>query len=126
MMLLKQESNDVYWVKREKKEDAYSALKEIVVKVDSENNEIIIKPLLMFGQNNENTYINSFPEMFDVFNHSILGRAQNEKILEINCVNIRDYANNKHKKVDDYPYGGGAGMVMTPQPIVDCIEMSKG
>ncbi|WP_461612768.1 tRNA (guanosine(37)-N1)-methyltransferase TrmD [Clostridium sp. Marseille-QA1073] len=66
-----------------------------------------------------------FPEMFDVFNHSIIGRAQNEKILEINCVNIRDYANNKHKKVDDYPYGGGAGMVMTPQPIVDCIKNVK-
>ncbi|WP_291584317.1 tRNA (guanosine(37)-N1)-methyltransferase TrmD [Clostridium sp. UBA6640] len=66
-----------------------------------------------------------FPEMFDVFNHSIMGRAQNEKILEINCVNIRDYANNKHKKVDDYPYGGGAGMVMTPQPIVDCIKDVK-
>lgn len=66
-----------------------------------------------------------FPEMFDVFSHSIIGRAQNEKILEINCVNIRDYANNKHKKVDDYPYGGGAGMVMTPQPIVDCIKNVK-
>ncbi|WP_454053501.1 tRNA (guanosine(37)-N1)-methyltransferase TrmD [Clostridium sp. Marseille-Q7071] len=66
-----------------------------------------------------------FPEMFNVFNHSIIGRAQSEKILEINCVNIRDYANNKHKKVDDYPYGGGAGMVMTPQPIVDCIKNVK-
>ncbi|WP_291569104.1 MULTISPECIES: tRNA (guanosine(37)-N1)-methyltransferase TrmD [unclassified Clostridium] len=66
-----------------------------------------------------------FPEMFDVFNHSIIGRAQSEKILEINCVNIRDYAKNKHKKVDDYPYGGGAGMVMTPQPIVDCIKNVK-
>lgn len=66
-----------------------------------------------------------FPQMFDVFSHSIIGRAQNEEILEINCVNIRDYANNKHKKVDDYPYGGGAGMVMTPQPIVDCIKTVK-
>ncbi|HCQ91495.1 MAG TPA: tRNA (guanosine(37)-N1)-methyltransferase TrmD [Clostridium sp.] len=66
-----------------------------------------------------------FPEMFDVFNHSIIGRAQSEKILEINCVVIRDYAKNKHKKVDDYPYGGGAGMVMTPQPIVDCIKNVK-
>ncbi|WP_010292774.1 tRNA (guanosine(37)-N1)-methyltransferase TrmD [Clostridium senegalense] len=66
-----------------------------------------------------------FPEMFDVFNHSILGRAQKENILNIECVNIRDYTNNKHKKVDDYPYGGGAGMVMMPQPIVDCIKDVK-
>ncbi|GAA0114349.1 tRNA (guanosine(37)-N1)-methyltransferase TrmD [Clostridium senegalense] len=66
-----------------------------------------------------------FPEMFDVFNHSILGRAQKESILNIECVNIRDYTNNKHKKVDDYPYGGGAGMVMMPQPIVDCIKDVK-
>ena len=63
-----------------------------------------------------------FPEMFNVFNHSIIGRAQNEGILDINTVNIRDYSNNKHKKVDDYPYGGGAGMVMMAQPIVDCIK----
>lgn len=66
-----------------------------------------------------------FPEMFNVFNHSIIGRAQNEGILDINTVNIRDYSNNKHKKVDDYPYGGGAGMVMMAQPIVDCIKEVK-
>ncbi|MGG7163681.1 tRNA (guanosine(37)-N1)-methyltransferase TrmD [Clostridium ihumii] len=66
-----------------------------------------------------------FPEMFDVFNHSIIGRAQNDDILKIETVNIRDYTLNKHKKVDDYPYGGGAGMVMMPQPIVDCIKEVK-
>lgn len=66
-----------------------------------------------------------FPEMFELFNHSILGRAQKERILDINCINIRDFTNNKHKKVDDYPYGGGAGMVMMPQPIVDCIKEVK-
>ncbi|KGM99125.1 tRNA (guanosine(37)-N1)-methyltransferase TrmD [Clostridium botulinum] len=63
-----------------------------------------------------------FPEMFDIFNHSIIGRAINKDILQINSHNIRDYSKNKHKKVDDYPYGGGAGMVMTPQPIVDSIK----
>lgn len=62
-----------------------------------------------------------FPEMFDVFNHSIISRAVQNNILNINTVNIRDFSSNKHKKVDDYPYGGGAGMVMSPQPIVDCI-----
>lgn len=66
-----------------------------------------------------------FPEMFQVFNHSIINRAVQNEILSINTVNIRDYSANKHKKVDDYPYGGGAGMVMTPQPIVDCINAVK-
>ncbi|WP_300348103.1 tRNA (guanosine(37)-N1)-methyltransferase TrmD [Clostridium sp.] len=66
-----------------------------------------------------------FPEMFDIFNHSILGRAKESGILHIEATNIRDYTLNKHKKVDDYPYGGGAGMVMTPQPVVDAIKDVK-
>lgn len=66
-----------------------------------------------------------FPEMFNIFNYSILGRAIEKSILEINTVNIRDYSKNKHRKVDDYPYGGGAGMVMSTQPIVDCIRAVK-
>lgn len=66
-----------------------------------------------------------FPEMFQLFNHSIIGRAQENKIISINTVNIRDFAANKHKKVDDYPYGGGAGMVMMAQPIVDAIKEVK-
>ena len=66
-----------------------------------------------------------FPEMFDIFNHSIIGKAKDKGIVEINTMNIRDFTLNKHKKVDDYPYGGGAGMVMTPQPIVDCIRACK-
>lgn len=66
-----------------------------------------------------------FPEMFDIFNHSIIGKAKDKGIVEINIMNIRDFTLNKHKKVDDYPYGGGAGMVMTPQPIVDSIRACK-
>ncbi|SUY47267.1 tRNA (guanine-N(1)-)-methyltransferase [Clostridium putrefaciens] len=66
-----------------------------------------------------------FPEMFSVFNHSILAKAREKGIIDINCFNIRDFTENKHKKVDDYPYGGGAGMVMSPQPIVDCIKHVK-
>lgn len=66
-----------------------------------------------------------FPEMFSIFNHSIIGRAIEKGLLEINSHNIREFSLNKHKKVDDYPYGGGAGMVMTPQPIVDCIKAIK-
>ncbi|GAB6170034.1 tRNA (guanosine(37)-N1)-methyltransferase TrmD [Clostridium carnis] len=63
-----------------------------------------------------------FPEMFDLFNHSIMGKAQEKGLIKIEPINIRDFTLNKHKKVDDYPYGGGAGMVMTPQPIVDAIR----
>ena len=66
-----------------------------------------------------------FPEMFSIFEHSIIGRARENKIVDLDVFNIRDYTVNKHKKVDDYPYGGGAGMVMGPQPIVDCIRHVK-
>lgn len=66
-----------------------------------------------------------FPEMFDIFNFSIIGRAIENDIVNIKAHNIRDYSKNKHKKVDDYPYGGGAGMVMTPQPVVDSIKALK-
>lgn len=66
-----------------------------------------------------------FPEMFDIFNHSIIGKAQEKGIIDIEPVNIRDYTTNKHKKVDDYPYGGGAGMVMQAQPVVDAIRACK-
>ncbi len=62
-----------------------------------------------------------FPEMFDVFNSSLMGKAREKGIYELNCHNIRDYSSDKHKKCDDAPFGGGAGMVMTPQPIHDCI-----
>ncbi|MPQ42392.1 tRNA (guanosine(37)-N1)-methyltransferase TrmD [Clostridium tarantellae] len=66
-----------------------------------------------------------FPNMFDIFNHSILGKAQNNNLLNIEAINIRDYTKSKHKKVDDYPYGGGAGMVIAAQPIVDAIKATK-
>lgn len=61
-----------------------------------------------------------FPEMINSYmNESIMKRAIEKGIIEFNVYNIRDFSENKHKKVDDYPFGGGAGMVMTPQPIVD-------
>lgn len=66
-----------------------------------------------------------FPEMFNVFEHSIIGRARNNGILDITTTNIRDFSASKHKKVDDYPYGGGAGMVMSAQPVVECIKAVK-
>ncbi|MCD4790228.1 MAG: tRNA (guanosine(37)-N1)-methyltransferase TrmD [Bacteroidales bacterium] len=67
-----------------------------------------------------------FPEMFDgPFKHSILKRAQERGLVEINLINIRDYATDKHKRVDDYQYGGGSGMVMMVEPIANCIEDLK-
>ena len=62
-----------------------------------------------------------FPEMFDALNASLTGKAREKGLYTLNCHNIRDYSADKHKKCDDTPFGGGAGMVMTPQPIHDCI-----
>lgn len=67
-----------------------------------------------------------FPEMFEgVLNTSIMKRAQDREAFSYRYVNFRDYTTNKHNKVDDYPYGGGAGLVLTPQPIFDAIEAIK-
>ena len=64
-----------------------------------------------------------FPEMVEgVLKESILGRAVQKDILEINCIQIRDYAFNKHRKVDDYPYGGGTGMIMQAEPIFQAYQ----
>ena len=63
-----------------------------------------------------------FPEMFSPLNSSILKRAVDNHILEFNLVNIRDFSKDKHKKCDDYPFGGGAGMLMSVQPIYDAIK----
>ena len=59
------------------------------------------------------------------FSDSILKRAQNKGLVEVHLHDLRVYSTNKHKKVDDYAFGGGAGMVMTIQPIADCIEKLK-
>ncbi len=67
-----------------------------------------------------------FPEMFAPLKESIIGRAKDAGKIEINVHDIRAYSENKHKKCDDYPFGGGAGMVMTPQPIASAIETIDG
>lgn len=66
-----------------------------------------------------------FPNMFDILNESILGRAQEKNLININIVNIRDFSKDKHNKVDDTPYGGGAGMVMRADVVYDCYNSVK-
>ena len=68
------------------------------------------------------TILTLFPEMFAPLKESIIGRAVDGGKLEIEIVNIRDYSADKHKKCDDYPFGGGAGMVMMPQPVGSAVE----
>lgn len=62
-----------------------------------------------------------FPQMFDCMKHSVIGKAIEKGALNLNIYNIRTFASDKHLKCDDYPFGGGAGMVMMPQPIYDAI-----
>ena len=63
-----------------------------------------------------------FPEMFEVLNQSIIGRAKEKGLINVNLINIRDFSKNKHKKVDDTPYGGGAGMVIQPDVVYDAYK----
>ncbi|WP_174495549.1 tRNA (guanosine(37)-N1)-methyltransferase TrmD [Salirhabdus euzebyi] len=64
-----------------------------------------------------------FPEMFEgVFHSSILKKAREANTFQYETINFREYTTNKHNKVDDYPYGGGAGMVLSPQPLFDAVE----
>ena len=67
-----------------------------------------------------------FPEMCEtVLGESIIGRAREKGLVEINCTNIRDFSKDKHRKTDDTPYGGGMGMLMTAQPVTDCYNSFK-
>ena len=63
-----------------------------------------------------------FPDFFDVFNYSILGKAIDEKLISLDIIDIRKYTTDKYKKVDDTPFGGGAGMLMQYQPIKNALD----
>ena len=71
------------------------------------------------------TILTLFPEMFEILNSSVLGRGIEKKLIDIETVNIRNFSRNKHKKVDDTPYGGGAGMIMMPDVVYDAYEAVK-
>lgn len=66
-----------------------------------------------------------FPEMFESLNQSIIGKGKEKGLIDINLVNIRDFSKNKHKQVDDTPYGGGAGMVMKVDVVYDAYKSLK-
>ena len=67
--------------------------------------------------------ITIFPEMFTDFSGSgVFARAKSSKIIDLKIHNLRDYSNDKHRKVDDYPFGGGPGMVLKPEPVFDAVE----
>lgn len=66
-----------------------------------------------------------FPEMFEAVKHSILGKAIDKGLLTLDLIDIREFADNKHRNVDDYPFGGGSGMVMMVQPIVDAFAYAR-
>ncbi len=66
-----------------------------------------------------------FPESFEYLKTSLIGKSQEKNLVEINIINIRDFSKNKHKTVDDYPYSGGQGMLMTCQPLYDAITSVK-
>ena len=63
-----------------------------------------------------------FPEMFEILNQSIIGKAKEKELININLINIRDFSKDKHKKVDDTPYGGGAGMVIRPDVVYEAYK----
>ncbi len=66
-----------------------------------------------------------FPEVFEPLKQSIIGKAIEKKLIDVNLVNIRDFSKDKHKKVDDTPYGGGAGMVMKPDVVYESYKSVK-
>lgn len=66
-----------------------------------------------------------FPEMFELLNQSIIGKAIEKDLIDIKLINIRDFSKDKHKKVDDTPYGGGAGMIMKPDVVYDAYQSVK-
>jgi tRNA (guanine37-N1)-methyltransferase len=63
-----------------------------------------------------------FPEMLTTLEHGVVGRAVETGLIDVNAIQIRDFSQDRHKRTDDYPYGGGDGMLMTPQPVVDAWE----
>ena len=110
-------ANDVYVIDTDEHgEVLVPAIRECILDVDIENQKMKIHLMDFY-------IMTLFPEMvMDGLNTSIIGRAVNKGLLSIEALNIRDYAFNKHHSVDDYPYGGGAGMLMQAEPVYQCYD----
>ncbi len=67
-----------------------------------------------------------FPEMFETFTHSIAAKAMENGLISLNLFNFREWTTDKHRRVDDYPFGGGAGMLISPQSVFDCMKEVSG
>ena len=120
-------ANDVWVVKgKGGKEQLIPYIEDVVKEIDVQAKKIVITPTRRTAFVMKIDVLTLFPEMFTgVFGHSILKRAVDMKAASFQVINFRDYADNKHGTVDDYPYGGGAGMVLKPQPLFDAVEDLK-
>ena len=133
-------SNDVYVVKDESgKQILLPATQEVIKNIDIEKRKVIVNLIKGLIWKHLTIYSSScfqvkgvmvlkfdvltlFPEMFSSINESIIGKAIEKKLIEINLINIRDFSRDKHKRVDDYPYGGGAGMIIRPDVVYDAYS----
>ena len=108
------------------KEVLIPAIKQFVSEINLAEKRILVKllpDLLIRGITLQIDILTIFPKMFESpFQESILKKAQEKGLLKINLIDIRSFSRDKHKKVDDYPFGGGVGMVMKPEPIFEAWE----
>ena len=120
-------SNDIYVVKDENgKQILLPGIPDVIKEVDIENKKIIVHLLKRTNLNMEDIMkfdvLTLFPEMFDILKSSVIGKALEKELIKVNLINIRDFSKDKHKKVDDTPYGGGAGMVIRPDVVYDAYR----
>ena len=117
-------ANDVYIIDSLKHgEVLVPAIKQCILDVDIENGKMVIHLMEGLVQSMNFHILTLFPEMvMDGLSASIIGRAQNKGLLSVEAINIRDFAENKHNRVDDYTYGGGAGMLMQAGPVYGAYQ----
>ena len=120
-------SNDIYVVKDENgKQILLPGIPDVIKEVDIENKKIIVHLLKRTNLNMEDIMkfdvLTLFPEMFDILKSSVIGKALEKELIKVNLINIRDFSKDKHKKVDDTPYGGGAGMVIRPDVVYNAYR----
>ncbi len=124
--------NDIYVVKDGLgKQILLPGIPEVLKNVDLEKGKITVHLIPRFNVINfveeemKFDVLTLFPEMFEPLKTSIIGKAVEKKLLDINLIDIREFSKDKHKKVDDTPYGGGAGMVMKPDVVYDAYRSVK-